>query len=131
MSQNGFTPKQQLFVKNYLIFKNASKAARLAGYSAKTARSAGSRLLTNVDISKVIEKGLAQQLKEAEVTAENILFRLRQIAFADNDSGNLRALELFGKALGLFQNRPGEHKKEQSIGSLIGVGQNGVLRSSK
>lgn len=109
MSKKSLTPKQQLFIKNYLIFKNASKAARIAGYSAKTARSAGSRLLTNVDISTALEKGLAEQLEKADINADHIIAAIKRIAFGDiynrSYSGNLRALELLGKTLGLFQDK--------------------------
>ena len=44
------TEKQKKFVDEYLIDLNATQAAIRAGYSEKTARSIGQRLLTNVDI---------------------------------------------------------------------------------
>ena len=46
------TEKQKKFVDEYLIDLNATQAAMRAGYSEKTARSIGQRLLTNVDIQK-------------------------------------------------------------------------------
>ena len=47
--------KQELFIKEYLQCFNATKAAAAAGYSEKTARSQGQRLLTNVDVKKKID----------------------------------------------------------------------------
>ena len=44
------TPKQAAFVQQYLVDKNATQAAIRAGYSAKTASSAGERLLRNVEV---------------------------------------------------------------------------------
>ena len=48
--------RQSLFVEEYLKDLNATQAAIRAGYSAKTAESQGSRLLTNVKIKKAIIK---------------------------------------------------------------------------
>lgn len=42
------TSKQRRFVENYLLDLNATQAAIRAGYSQKTARQQGHRLLTNV-----------------------------------------------------------------------------------
>lgn len=106
MSQKKFSPRQQIFIANYLIYRNATKAAKNAGYSLKTARSIGARLLTNVDISEAIECGLKEQLIKADISADSIIQELRKIAFADSISlGKLKALELFGKSLGLFQRK--------------------------
>ena len=46
------TNKQEFFCDEYLVDFNATRAAKVAGYSEKTARSQGQRLLTNVDIQK-------------------------------------------------------------------------------
>ena len=50
------TEKQKKFVDEYLIDLNATQAAIRAGYSKKTARSIGQRLLTKVDIQKYMQK---------------------------------------------------------------------------
>ncbi|MBX0319764.1 terminase small subunit [Shouchella clausii] len=52
--------KQELFVQEYLQCFNATKAAIAAGYSEKTARSQGQRLLTNVDVKKKINDEMAR-----------------------------------------------------------------------
>ncbi len=49
------TQKQIEFCKYYRIHNNATKAARLAGYSDKSAKTMGSRLLKNKDIMKYIK----------------------------------------------------------------------------
>ena len=46
----GMTPKQALFIQEYLIDLNATRAAIAAGYSPKTAYSIGQRLLKHVEI---------------------------------------------------------------------------------
>lgn len=58
------TPKQQAFADYYIECGNATEAAKNAGYSEKTARSQGQRLLTNVDVSAYIAdrmKALAEK----------------------------------------------------------------------
>ncbi|NMF00248.1 terminase small subunit [Aneurinibacillus aneurinilyticus] len=64
--------KQQAFVTEYLKDFNATQAAIRAGYSEKTARSQGQRLLTNVDIKQLISektKDLRQRFSEEAAKA--------------------------------------------------------------
>jgi len=64
--------KQKRFCEEYLIDFNATQAAIRAGYSKKTARQQGSRLLSNVDIQEYL-KEIRGVLKERSlVTAESI-----------------------------------------------------------
>lgn len=86
------TPKQLIFVNEYLVDKNATRAAKAAGFSAKTAYSQGQRLLKNVEVAAAIEKGLASQVEaatkraaEAGLTKERWLQELRRIALANMD----------------------------------------------
>jgi len=46
------TSKQEVFVREYAIDKNATQAAIRAGYSEKTAQEQGSRLLSMLWLSK-------------------------------------------------------------------------------
>jgi phage terminase small subunit len=100
------TPQQQQFVDAYLESQNATKAAEAAGYSKKTAKAQGSRLLTRVDIKQAIERRLSKVSAQADVTAEWILERLRVEAMNDGEgstqAGRVKALELLGKRLRLF-----------------------------
>ena len=64
------TPRQEMFVKEYLQDLNATQAALRAGYSKRTARSQGQRLLTNVDIAEAIQKAMAERGKRTEVEAD-------------------------------------------------------------
>lgn len=90
-------PKQQAFVREYLIDLNATQAAIRVGYSAKTAKQIGSRLLTVVDVAKAIEAGTAKQADEALVNAKEIIGELKRIGFSDpgqilDERGNCRTL---------------------------------------
>jgi phage terminase small subunit len=72
--------RQQAFVAEYLIDLNATQAAIRAGYSAKTAPQAASRLLTNVEISKLVNRTQSERAEKLEITAASITARLMSIA---------------------------------------------------
>lgn len=77
------TPKQSLFVQEYLIDLNATRAAIRAGYSVKTAKSIGQRLLTYVDVKKAIDDAISERGQRTEITQDRILRELARISFAD------------------------------------------------
>ena len=74
------TDKQRIFVAEYLSDKNATAAAKRAGYSAKTARSQGQRLLTNVDIKDLVNQKLTELEDKAGLTAERVMLEVKAIA---------------------------------------------------
>lgn len=96
------TTKQQRFIQAYT--GNATEAAVMAGYSEKTARSAGQRLLTNVDIQSAIRS------REEERRAVLIADRESRQAFwsaimrDENEpmAVRLKASELLAKSEGDF-----------------------------
>lgn len=62
------TRRQTVFIEEYLNCWNAAEAARRAGYSAKTARSQGERLLTDVDVAPELERRISERcVKPPEV----------------------------------------------------------------
>ena len=105
------TLKQSRFVREFLVDLNATQAAIRAGYSEKTARQAGSRLLTNADIQAEVQRLARERQQNVELTAEKVLEVLMRIAFAPiaqediKPSDALRALELLAKHLNLLTER--------------------------
>ncbi|MBF5091295.1 terminase small subunit [Novosphingobium sp. NBM11] len=77
------TPKQQRFIEEYLIDLNATQAAIRAGYSAKTAKQQGGRLLTNVDVSSALVAAKTARSERTRVDADWVLQRLELEAEAD------------------------------------------------
>ncbi len=75
------TPKQKLFVSEYLIDQNAAAAARRAGYSVKSADKIGHQLLENTRVSGQIKTELDKRLNTLEVSSQNILQEMAKIAF--------------------------------------------------
>jgi phage terminase small subunit len=75
--------QQTIFVIEYVKSRNATQAAIKAGYSDKTAASAGYRLLRNVYIQAEIERRLDDLAAAANVTVERVLKERARIAFFD------------------------------------------------
>lgn len=66
------SPKQMIFVQEYLRSKNITAAAKAAGYSEQTAHVQGSRLLKNVKVQQYLNK-----------TEQNLNRDLREMFAAD------------------------------------------------
>jgi phage terminase small subunit len=124
------TAKQQSFVEEYLVDLNATQAAIRAGYSERTAKQQGSRLLTNADVLRAVDEGQERRTERVEVTQDYVLDNLTEIVErcmqrspvmvrrgrllvqATDDEGRdvwrfdakgaTAALTLLGKHLGLF-----------------------------
>ncbi|MGN6312865.1 MAG: terminase small subunit [Rhodanobacteraceae bacterium] len=77
------TPRQRLFVAEYLTDLNATQAAIRAGYSAKTAEVQGPRLLGNVRVADAIAQAMKAREKRTEITQDRVLKELARIAFFD------------------------------------------------
>ena len=73
------TDKRQRFVEEYLIDLRATQAAMRAGYSAKTAKQQGLRLLRNVEVAAAIERAKAARSERTEITADYVLREYREI----------------------------------------------------
>ena len=79
------TEKQKIFADEYLIDLNATRAYRMAYPSVKkdeTAKSAGSRMLTNVNVAKYISERMQERMQRTEVTQDMVVKELAAIAFA-------------------------------------------------
>jgi len=100
---NKFTPKKAHFVLLYLkpgsdTYFNATKSAIGAGYSKKTARSIGQRLLTNVDIAAAIAEAQKTIAERVGITLERWLQELCHSGFLDpidlfEDDGSLKLIK--------------------------------------
>ncbi|MBU3208700.1 terminase small subunit [Clostridium algidicarnis] len=80
------TPKQKIFVDEYLVDLNATRAYKVAYPNCKkeeTAAQAGSRLLRNVKVKEHIDKRMKDREKRTEVTQDKVLQELAKIGFAD------------------------------------------------
>ena len=93
------TPKQALFVAEYIKDFNATQAAIRAGYSERTAASQGQRVLHYVEIQNEIASALAGRIERIQVDSDWLLSRLVQEATADvadlfDGDGNLKPVSI-------------------------------------
>lgn len=77
------TPRQRLFVREYLRDLNATRAAIRAGYSKASATTEGPRLLDNAGVRQAIDSALADRELRVEAKADEVLREL--LAFARTD----------------------------------------------
>lgn len=106
-------PRQKKFVQEYLINSNATKAAKLAGYSEKTAYSIGQENLKKPEIAAAIEKAAAATAEKANITYERVMSELGRMAFAKKDSLiKLDALKTLAKHYGIIDAARFKHEKE-------------------
>jgi phage terminase, small subunit len=98
------TYKQELFIQEYIKTGNATSSAIKAGYSEKTAKSIGQRLLTNVDIKKRIEE-LSQKIANNNImTAKERQEYLTKLINSEDVkvSDKLKALDILNKMTGEY-----------------------------
>ena len=116
------TRKQQLFVDEYLIDLNATQAAIRAGYSVRTANEQGAQNLAKLSIQQAIAERMAERSRR---TGAALCLRCGKPVFAIQSvkvkviptkegegierevklSDKLKALELLGKHLGMWNDK--------------------------
>lgn len=89
--------KNELFAREYLVDLNATRAAMRAGYSEKTARQQGQRLLSNAAIAELIAKLKGERVEKTGDLATRVLRELELIGFAD--IGDVLTQDRQGKVL--------------------------------
>ncbi len=123
---NALSPaeKRRTFATEYAVHQNAAKAAVAAGYSARSAKVAGSRLLQRSDVQALIEqarriqqKSLEEHAAQAgEQLAEDVIATVEQwvrevsstyeeARSKGNVNGAARCLQLIGQHLGTLEPR--------------------------
>lgn len=124
VSPRPLTPRQSLFVAEYLVDLNGTQAAIRAGYSQKSAGRFAQELLAKTHIAEAVTAARGKREKSTEVNAAWVLERLREnvdramqaepvLDKLGNETGEYayqgsvanRALELLGKHHGLFAER--------------------------
>lgn len=98
---DGLTPKQQQFVAEYLVDRNATQAAIRSGYSEATAKSIGSENLTKPAILAAVCEGLQKLLAAPLSEAERVIQEAARLAFSDirkvfDEHGNLINIKELG-----------------------------------
>lgn len=87
----GITDKQERFIAEYLVDGNATRAAKEAGYSVRTAARIGSELLATPHVRAELAKALAAQQQRTLITADDNLKRMDRLAQKAETTGDLGA----------------------------------------
>lgn len=77
------TEKAQRFVDEYIIDLNGTQAAIRAGYSTRSAKAIAAENLTKPVIVAAIQAAMDARAERTQITADQVLKRWHQIAFAD------------------------------------------------
>jgi hypothetical protein len=112
--------KRKAFIRAYLgeAHGNATEAAKIAGYSEKTAYSQGSRLLKDAEVQKTLHTHVAK----FDLSTDATLQRVGTIATADPEKITarevLKANELILKVNGALDKQSGGSRVTVNIGFL-------------
>ena len=119
------TPKQQLFVEEYLVDLNATQAAIRAGYSKKTANEQGSQLLAKRSIGEAVAEAQATRSERTGITQDEVIQGLKKEAALDGEgsshSARVAAWAHLGKHLGIFTDN-------LNLGGSIGIRHEDALK---
>ena len=102
----GLNYRQRMFVREYMVDRNALQAYERAGYAPNPTGSHATRLMKNPLIKEAIAKCEREAATRVEVSVDWVLTRLRDEALNTGEDATamsrLRALELLGKHIGMW-----------------------------
>jgi phage terminase small subunit len=127
MMQKKLTPKQEIFVAEYLKDLNATQAAIRAGYSEHTAAVIGQENLTKPYISEMITKAKAERASETKIDAAWVLKKAAkavEIFEEDRNPAMVSALNLVGKHVDVDAFGAEKHQHQNPDGTGIFTGLN-------
>lgn len=108
-----FTAKQEKFIEEYVRLNNAKQAAIAAGYSKKTAKSQGQRLLTYANVSAAIQ-ARREELRRTTITPEKVMQEYLNLLYA-----NMKNYAAWGP--GGVKLRPSEELTEEEAAAIAEV----------
>jgi len=118
------TPKQVRFIDEYLIDFNASRAAIASGFSPRSAKVQGSRLLTNVNVKLSIQRHQKATEKRLQVTRDNVIQGLviaaEQARINKDPASMIAAMSEVSKMMGFYASKPCKETTETFSDSLKG-----------
>ncbi len=87
----GLTFKEAQFIAEYLVDGNATRAAKVAGYSERSAAKTGHDILQKPHIKTALRKALEAQQRRTLVTADEVLRRIDRVAKSAEGAGDFAA----------------------------------------
>jgi phage terminase small subunit len=118
------TDKQRVFVDEYLVDMNGTRAAIRAGYSEKSAREIASQNLTKLNIQKAIEKAFDDRKARVLVTQDDVISGLldeaKEKGEGSSHSARVAAWAHLGKHLNMFIDKVDHTTNGKEIQSGLG-----------
>ena len=118
MSEKKLNDRQERFCREYVIDYNATKAAIRAGYSKKTAGAMGHENLKKPEILARVREMQEEQRQALAISEDFIISELmatyRECRENLDSKGAIKALEMLGKHIGMFNNSAGSEKADIS-----------------
>lgn len=131
------TPRQEAFIKEYLVDLNGTQAAIRAGYKTIGAHVQASQLLSLPKVAKAIQEQMDKRAKKVDLTAENVLKGILRVIdrceqaepvldreglptgeYTFQANAALKGYELLGKHLKLFTDKV-EHSGTITLEALV------------
>lgn len=123
MTANHLTLKQALFVKEYIVDFNATRAAKAAGYSPKTAFTIGVENLKKPLIQALLATETKKRAERVERTADEVvlrLWRMHDIDFSDYpDKRQVKTIELLLRHYGLLNDKLQVGMDEATLNTIL------------
>jgi len=82
-TKDGLNTRQRLFVKEYLVDLNATKAMIRAGYSPRTAHVTGVQLLARPRVAEAVRAEMEKRAEKVDIKQEDVLREIARVAFCD------------------------------------------------
>jgi phage terminase small subunit len=124
MTSTSLTLRRQKFVSEYVETGNATQAARLAGYSPRTAYSQGSRLLTFVEVQQAIETERQTLRARVELDQDQLVGELLSLYKEARSNGAYsaaaRCLGMVAQMTGLDRPEPEVDKRSTAVLEALG-----------
>ena len=101
------SPKEERFCREYVIDYNGTKAAIRAGYKETNAANQATRMLKKAEVSarvRELQQEVAQRLMlSQDYVVIQLVNTYNECKDTDDSKNALKALELLGKHLGMFE----------------------------
>lgn len=130
---DGLLASEAVFVLEYLKDSNATQAAIRAGYSPRSAKVTGCKILAQPHVRAAMERKRAKLAASLEISAERVLLELARIAFFDvrrlyDDNGRLKRMSELDddtaaalasvETIGLLTQKVKTHTKHPALDAL-------------
>lgn len=109
--EHGWTPRERMFVKEYLVDLNQAQAAIRAGYSKKSAKNHASILMKKPHIKQAVDFAMKARIQRTDINADRVVQELGKIALAEfgdshvTTSEKKAALDSLARHFGLFKDK--------------------------